>query len=35
MIDLYPYLGEENTYRLWDPNVREGTPDGYGGVIPW
>jgi prepilin-type N-terminal cleavage/methylation domain-containing protein len=35
MIELYPYLEQENTYRLWNPNVDKGTADGYGGVIPW
>jgi len=35
MIGLYPYLEQENTYRRWNPNVVVGTPDGYGGVIPW
>ena len=35
MIELYPYLEQENTYRRWNPNVVVGTPDGYGGVIPW
>ena len=35
LIDLYPYLEQENTYRLWDPTVQVGTPDAYGGVIPW
>ena len=35
MIALYPYLEQENTYRRWDPSVTVGTPDGYGGVIPW
>ena len=35
MIELYPYLEQENTYRRWNPNVVAGTPDGYGGVIPW
>ena len=35
MIELYPYLEQENTYRRWDPSVLIGTPDGYGGVIPW
>ena len=35
MIELYPYLEQGNTYRRWDPNVVVGTPDGYGGVIPW
>jgi prepilin-type N-terminal cleavage/methylation domain-containing protein len=35
IIELYPYLEQEPTYRRWDPHVRIGTPDGYGGVIPW
>jgi prepilin-type N-terminal cleavage/methylation domain-containing protein len=35
MIELYPYLEQENTYRLWNPKVLVGTPDGYGSVIPW
>jgi prepilin-type N-terminal cleavage/methylation domain-containing protein len=35
MIELYPYLEQENTYRRWNPSVVVGTPDGYGGVIPW
>src|SRR5262249_48504795 len=35
LIELYPYLEQESTYRRWDPNVLVGTPDAYGGVIPW
>ena len=35
LIELYPYLEQEPTYRRWDPNVVVGTPDAYGGVIPW
>jgi prepilin-type N-terminal cleavage/methylation domain-containing protein len=35
MIELYPYLEQENTYQRWNPKVVVGTPDGYGGVIPW
>src|SRR5262245_14798107 len=35
LIELYPYLDQEPTYRRWDPNVVVGTPDAYGGVIPW
>ncbi len=35
MIELYPYLEQESTYRRWDPSVLVGTPDGYGGIIPW
>jgi prepilin-type N-terminal cleavage/methylation domain-containing protein len=35
MIELYPYLEEENTYRRWEPNIKDATQDAYGGVIPW
>jgi prepilin-type N-terminal cleavage/methylation domain-containing protein len=35
MIELYPYLEQENTWRRWDPNVNIGTFDAYGGVVPW
>ena len=35
MIALYPYLEQKNTYDRWDPSVTIGTPDAYGGVIPW
>ena len=35
MIELYPWLEQDNTYRRWDPSVVVGTFDGYGGVIPW
>ena len=35
LIELYPYLEQESTYRLWNPEVLVGTPDAYGGVIPW
>ncbi len=35
LIELYPYLEQENTYRRWNPNVLEATLDAYGGVIPW
>ena len=35
MIELYPYLEQENTYRRFDRTVTVGTPDAYGGVIPW
>jgi hypothetical protein len=34
MIELYPYLEQENTYRRWDPTLG-GTPDTYGGYLPW
>ena len=35
MIELYQYLEQESTYRRWNPDVLVGTPDAYGGVIPW
>ena len=35
MIALYPYLEQQPTYDRWDPTVKVGTPDAYGGVIPW
>ena len=35
MIELYPYLEQENTYRRWDPTVKVGTLDAFGGVVPW
>ena len=35
IIELYPYLEQEPTYQRWDPNVRIGTLDAYGGVVPW
>ena len=35
MIELYPYLEQDTTYKRWDPGVKVGTPDAYGGVIPW
>jgi prepilin-type N-terminal cleavage/methylation domain-containing protein len=35
LVELYPYLEQEPTYRRWDPKVRVGTFDGYGGIIPW
>ena len=35
MIELYPYLDQQNTFARWDPTVKIGTLDAYGGVIPW
>jgi type II secretory pathway pseudopilin PulG len=35
IIELYPYLEQEPTYRRWDPNVLLATPDPYGNLIPW
>ena len=35
MIELYPWLEQENTFRRWDPKAPTGTPDAYGGVIVW
>ncbi len=35
MIELYPFLEQEATYRRWDPNVKIGTLDIFGRVVPW
>jgi type II secretory pathway pseudopilin PulG len=36
MIELYRYLEQDTTYRRWDPNVLDATPDSYNsGLIPW
>jgi prepilin-type N-terminal cleavage/methylation domain-containing protein/prepilin-type processing-associated H-X9-DG protein len=34
MVDLYPYLEQDNTFLKWDPNA-PGTSDGHGGSVPW
>jgi prepilin-type N-terminal cleavage/methylation domain-containing protein len=35
LIELYRFLEQEPTYRLWDPNVQVATLDPYGYLIPW
>ena len=35
IIELYPYLEQEPTYKSWDPNVLTATLDPFGNVIPW
>ena len=35
LLELYPYLEQEATYRRFDPHVQIGTLDAYGGVVPW
>jgi prepilin-type N-terminal cleavage/methylation domain-containing protein/prepilin-type processing-associated H-X9-DG protein len=37
MIRLYPYLEQDNIYRMWQDYPDGATPDGYGegGVIAW
>ena len=35
IIELYPYLEQESTYRRFDPNVQVATLDPYGNLIPW
>jgi prepilin-type N-terminal cleavage/methylation domain-containing protein len=35
MIELYPHLEEEATYRRFNFQVTIGTLDAYGGVVPW
>ena len=35
IIELYPYLEQESTYRRFDPNVQVATHDVYGNLILW
>jgi prepilin-type N-terminal cleavage/methylation domain-containing protein len=35
IIQLYPYLEQEPTWKRWDPNVTTATLDPYGNTIPW
>ena len=35
MLELYPYLEQENTYRRFDPNVQIATLDAFGNTVPW
>jgi len=35
IIELYPYLDQEPTYRRFDPHVQIGSLDPYGNVVPW
>jgi prepilin-type N-terminal cleavage/methylation domain-containing protein len=35
LMELYPFLEQEATYRRFDPNVTIGTFDPYGNVVPW
>jgi len=35
IIELYPYLEQETTHRLWDPNILTATLDPFGNIIPW
>jgi prepilin-type N-terminal cleavage/methylation domain-containing protein len=35
MLELYPYLGQEEIYRRWDPNVQVATLDPAGNLILW
>ena len=35
IIELYPYLEQELTYRRFDPNVQIATLDAFGNLIPW
>ena len=35
LMELYPFLEQEATYRRFDPNVTVGTLDPFGNVVPW
>src|SRR5262245_7125346 len=35
MIELYPYLEQETTFRRWDPTVKIASLDPYGNLVPW
>jgi prepilin-type N-terminal cleavage/methylation domain-containing protein len=35
MLELYPYLEHEATYRRFDPNVQVATLDPFGNTVPW
>ena len=35
MLELYPFLEQENTYRRFDKNVTVATLDAYGDTVPW
>jgi len=35
IIELYPYLEQETTFKRWDPNVLTATLDAFGNIIPW
>ena len=35
MLELYPYLEQEATYRRFDPHVTVATLDAFGNTVPW
>jgi len=35
LIELYPYLEQDATYKRFDPKVLIGTLDPFGNVVPW
>ena len=35
MIELYPYLEQDITYKKFDHHPGKGSDDGYGGFIAW
>jgi prepilin-type N-terminal cleavage/methylation domain-containing protein len=35
LLELYPYLEQDATYRRWDPHVQVATLDPYGKLILW
>src|SRR5438034_3653742 len=35
MLELYPYLEQDNTYQRFDKNVQIATLDAFGDTVPW
>src|SRR5262245_37352293 len=35
MLELYPYLEQDNTYQRFDKNVTVATLDAFGNTVPW
>ena len=35
LLELYPFLDHDVTYKRYDMKVEVGTLDAYGGIVPW
>jgi prepilin-type N-terminal cleavage/methylation domain-containing protein len=35
MLELYPYLEQDNTYQRFDKSVQIATLDAFGNTVPW